>query len=111
MQVSRLSRWQYIGILLSVVWAFGSTLYLYQRTVRARRTGQLLDASSLHPQGAEGRGPEAFIPTEAFAKCRKEAQHTRDALMEGKWVTHCPHSVCASNRMAPGLRAHCLRAL
>ena len=27
------------------------------------------------------------LHAETFAKCRKEAQHTRDALMEGKWVT------------------------
>ena len=26
-------------------------------------------------------------PAETFAKCRKEAQHTRNALMEEKWVS------------------------
>ena len=98
-------------ILLSVVWAFGSALYLYsERLGRAGQASFSTHQSRIHTERKE-RGPEAFIATETFAKCRKEAQHTRDALMEGKVGAHCAHSVCASNRMAPGLRAHCLRGL
>ena len=87
MQVSRLSRWQYIGILVSVVWAFGSALYLYnERLGRAGQASFSTHQACIHKERNE-RGPEAFLPAETFAKCRKEAQHTRDALMEGKWVS------------------------
>ena len=86
MHGSRLSRWQYIGILLSVVWAFGSALYLYSE--RLGRAGQA--SFSTHQacidKERQGRDASAFLPREAFVKCSEEAQATRDALMEGRWV-------------------------
>ena len=81
------SRLQHIGILLSVVWAFGSTLYLFSELL-----GRAGEASSSTHQACndterQGRDASAFLPREAFAKCSKEAQHTRDALLKGKWVS------------------------
>ena len=80
------SRLQHIGILLSVVWAFGSTLYLSSELLG--RAGQA--SSSTHQacidKERQGRDASAFLPREAFAKCSEEAQATRDALMEGRWV-------------------------
>ena len=81
------SRLQHIGILLSVVWAFGSTLYLFSELL-----GRAGEASSSTHQACidkerQGRDASAFLPREAFAKCSEEAQATRDALMmEGRWV-------------------------
>jgi len=80
------SRLQHIGILLSVVWAFGSTLYLFSELL-----GSAGEASSSTHQVCidkerQGRNASAFLPREAFAKCSEEAQATRDALMEGRWV-------------------------
>ena len=80
------SRLQHIGILLSVVWAFGSTLYLFSELL-----GRAGEASSSTHQACidkerQGRDASAFLPREAFAKCSEEAQATRDALTEGKWV-------------------------
>jgi len=80
------SRLQHIGILLSVVWAFGSTLYLFSELL-----GRAGEASSSTHQACidkerQGRDASAFLPREAFAKCSKEARATRDALMEGMWV-------------------------
>jgi hypothetical protein len=99
MHGSRLSRWQYIGILLSVVWAFGSALYLY--TERLGRAGQA--SFSTHQvcidKERKERGPEAFLPAETFAKCSKEAQDTHDALMEGKWVNI---ALIAFGQQSPG---------
>ena len=80
------SRLQHIGILLSVVWAFGSTLYLSSELLG--RAGQA--SSSTHQacidKERQGRDASAFLPREAFAKCSEEARATRDALMEGRWV-------------------------
>ena len=87
MQGSRLSKWQYIGILLSVVWAFGSALYLYsERLARAGQASFSTHQAYIDKERKE-RGPEAFLPAEIFAKCSKEAEHTRDALLQGKWVS------------------------
>jgi hypothetical protein len=87
MQGSRLSRWQFIGILLSVVWAFGSALYLYsERLGRAGQASFSTHQACIDKERNE-RGPEAFLPAETFAKCSKKAQHTRDALLKGKWVS------------------------
>ena len=87
MQGSRLSRWQYIGILLSVVWAFGSALYLYsERLGRAGQASFSTHQACIDKERKE-RGPEAFLPTETFAKCSKEAQDIRDALLQGKRVS------------------------
>ena len=80
------SRLQHIGILLSVVWAFGSTLYLSSELLG--RAGQA--SSSTHQacidKERQGRDASAFLPREAFAKCGEEAQATSNALMEGRWV-------------------------
>ena len=77
------SRLQHIGILLSVVWAFGSTLY-YLFSELLGRAGQA--SFSTHQacidKERQGRDASAFLPREAFAKCSEEAQATRDALME-----------------------------
>jgi hypothetical protein len=82
----RRSRLQHIGILLSVVWAFGSALYLSSELLG--RAGQA--SSSTHQacidKERQGRAPSAFLPSEAFVKCSEEAQATRDALIEGRWV-------------------------
>ena len=82
MQGSRLTRWQYIGILLSVVWVFGSALYLYsERLARAGQASFSTHQACIDKERKE-RGPEAFLPTETFAKCSKEAQDIRDALLQ-----------------------------
>ena len=79
------SRLQHIGILLSVVWAFGSTIYLFSELLG--RAGQA--SSSTHQacidKERQGRA-ERLPPERAFVKCSEEAQATRDALMEGRWV-------------------------
>ena len=84
---------------------------LIQRTVRARRRGQLLDASSVHRQGAT-RTRRQRLPSEGGLRKVQRGGAGHPRFLDGRKVGgHCAHSVCASNRMAHGLRADCLRGL
>ena len=62
---------------------------LYLASELLGRAGQA--SSSTHQacidKERQGRDASAFLPREAFAKCSEEAQATRDALMEGMWVS------------------------
>ena len=82
----RLNVWQRFGLALSVVWAVASALYLYSGHLE--RAGNASYSANEACLSAERQRlpPDAFLPKEAFSKCSKEAQATRDTLMRGKWI-------------------------
>ena len=81
------SRLQHIGILLSVVWAFGSALYLSSELLGRAGQASFSTHQACIDRERQGRDQGASLPSETFAKCSEEARATGDALTEGKWVS------------------------
>jgi len=68
------------------VWAFGSALYLSSELLGRAGQASFSTHQACVDKERQGRDPGASLPSKAFAKCSEEAQATRDALTEGKWV-------------------------
>ena len=86
MRSFHLNVWQRTGIMLAVVWAVASGLYMYSRD--AERAGAASFSAHQACVSAERKRlhADAFMPRDSFAKCGKEAQEAYDAEMRGNWV-------------------------